>query len=98
VRSGYKGEVVFLGKRGSPIDQRQVRRIVQREAAALAAGESVSPHTFRHTFATHLLAHGADLRSVQELLGHRNVATTQIYTHLTTAQIRKAYDRSHPRA
>lgn len=97
-RSGYSGAVVFLGKRGSPIDQRQVRRIVQREAAALAAGDSVSPHTFRHTFATHLLAHGADLRSVQELLGHRNVATTQIYTHLTKAEIRKAYDRSHPRA
>ncbi|MHB8896335.1 MAG: tyrosine recombinase XerC [Candidatus Geothermincolia bacterium] len=97
-RSGYGGDVVFLGKRGSPLDQRQVRRMIQREAAALAAGESVSPHTFRHTFATHLLAHGADLRSVQELLGHRNVATTQIYTHLTKAEIRKAYDRSHPRA
>lgn len=97
-RSGYQGGVVFLGKRGAPLDARQVRRIVQREAGQLAAGEAVSPHTFRHTFATHLLAHGADLRSVQELLGHRNVATTQIYTHLTKAEIRKAYDRSHPRA
>jgi integrase/recombinase XerC len=97
-RSGYQGEAVFLGKRGSPLDQRQVRRIIKREAAALVAGESVSPHTFRHTFATHLLAHGADLRSVQELLGHRNVVTTQIYTHLTKAEIRKAYEQSHPRA
>lgn len=97
-RSGYHGQVVFLGKRGMPIDPRQVRRIIQREAAELASGQAVSPHTFRHTFATHLLAHGADLRSVQELLGHRNVATTQIYTHLTKAEIRKAYDRSHPRA
>ncbi|PKQ28819.1 MAG: tyrosine recombinase [Candidatus Anoxymicrobium japonicum] len=97
-RSGYGGEAVFLGKRGAPIDQRQVRRIVHREVTGLAAGESVSPHTFRHTFATHLLSHGADLRSVQELLGHRNVATTQIYTHLTKAEIRKAYEKSHPRA
>ncbi len=96
--SGYEGGKVFLGKRGAPLDARQVRRIVQREAGRIAVGDNVSPHTFRHTFATHLLAHGADLRSVQELLGHRNVATTQIYTHLTKAEIRKAYDRSHPRA
>jgi integrase/recombinase XerC len=97
-RSGYEGDVVFLGKRGSPIDQRQVRRVIQRETAVLAASDGVSPHTFRHTFATHMLAHGADLRSVQELLGHRNVATTQIYTHLTTSEIKEAYEKSHPRA
>lgn len=95
-RSGYAGDAVFLGKRGSPIDQRQVRRIVEREASRISAGDNVSPHTFRHSFATHMLAHGADLRSVQELLGHKNVATTQIYTHLTTDEIRKAYDKSHP--
>jgi integrase/recombinase XerC len=95
---GYKGEVVFLGKRGLPIDPRQVRRIVDREAKALIGGEGLSPHALRHTFATHLLAHGADLRSVQELLGHKNVATTQVYTHLSRADVRKAYDRSHPRA
>jgi len=97
-RSGASGEFVFLGKRGSPIDQRQVRRIVERIAQALVTGGNVSPHTFRHTFATHMLAHGADLRAVQELLGHQNVATTQIYTHLTRAEIRKAYEKSHPRA
>lgn len=94
----YDGEAVFLGKRGAPIDPRQVRRIVDREARALVGGEGLSPHTLRHTFATHLLANGADLRSVQELLGHKNVATTQIYTHVTRAEIRKAYDSSHPRA
>jgi len=95
---GYQGETVFLGKRGSPIDPRQVRRIVDREARALVGGEGLSPHALRHTFATHLLAHGADLRSVQELLGHKNVATTQIYTHISGADVRKAYDSSHPRA
>lgn len=94
----YTGDVVFLGKRGKPLNPREVRRIVDREFEALAGAGKVSPHTLRHTFATHMLAHGADLRSVQELLGHRNVATTQIYTHLTRADIRRAYDRSHPRA
>jgi site-specific recombinase XerD len=97
-RSGYTGDIVFLGKRGAPIDQRQVRRIIHREASGIATGDNVSPHTFRHTFATHMLAHGADLRAVQELLGHRNIATTQIYTHLTKAEIKKAYEQSHPRA
>lgn len=93
----YRGDVVFLGKRGAPLDPREARRIVEREGSALVGG-GVTPHTLRHTFATHLLANGADLRSVQELLGHRNIATTQIYTHVTRGEIRKAYDRSHPRA
>lgn len=94
----YSGEIVFLGNRGSPIRPRQVRRIVEREGAKLIGGDGISPHTLRHTFATHLLAHDADLRTVQELLGHRNVSTTQIYTHLTRGEIRKVYDASHPRA
>ena len=94
----YSGDIVFLGKRGAPLDPRQARRVVDRECKAALGGEGLSPHTLRHTFATHLLSRGADLRSVQELLGHKNVATTQVYTHLTRSEIRKAYDKSHPRA
>lgn len=95
---GYKGDVVFLGERGKPLDPRQARRIVSRECRALIGGEGASPHMLRHSFATHMLSHGADLRSVQELLGHKNVGTTQIYTHLTRSEIRQAYDKSHPKA
>ena len=94
----YSGDTVFLGRRGAPLDPRQARRVVDRECRAALGGEGISPHTLRHTFATHLLSRGADLRSVQELLGHRNVATTQVYTHLIRSEIRRAYDKSHPRA
>jgi integrase/recombinase XerD len=75
-----------------------VWRIVRRWSLAAGIGAAVTPHTFRHSFATHLLEGGADLRVVQSLLGHASISTTQLYTHLTGERVREVYARSHPRA
>ncbi len=89
---------VFLNGRGGRLSQRSVQTMVKKNALIAGIGKKVTPHTIRHSFATHLLDGGADLRTVQELLGHEKLSTTQLYTHLTQSQSRQVYLASHPRA
>lgn len=89
---------LFLNLRGKPLTRQGLYKIVQGHAGAVGLADKMSPHTLRHSFATHLLAGGCDLRSVQEMLGHADVSTTQVYTHLSGTQLKEVYFRSHPRA
>jgi integrase/recombinase XerC len=91
-------ENVFLNYRGSRLSGRSIQRMLAKYILQLALARKISPHTIRHSFATHLLENGADLRVVQELLGHVDISTTQIYTHITKEKIRSVYLKSHPRA
>lgn len=89
---------LFVNKHGKRLSSRSVRRKLDKYLMAAGLDTDISPHTLRHSFATHLLENGADLRSVQELLGHQSLSTTQIYTHLTAQRLKEAYDAAHPRA
>jgi len=89
---------LFVNKAGGRLSDRGVRRIFDKYARLVGLGESATPHTLRHSFATHMLNRGADLRAVQELLGHASLATTQIYAHVTTERLKSVYNKAHPRA
>jgi integrase/recombinase XerC/integrase/recombinase XerD len=97
VRRARAAEPLFLSRTGRPLGTGDVRRRLRRWAAQTGL-EGFSPHALRHSYATHLLDGGADLRSIQELLGHASVSSTQIYTRVESARLRSAYARSHPRA
>jgi integrase/recombinase XerC len=93
-----KTDALFINRNGGRLTDRSVRRLVSRRLRALALAQKITPHTLRHAFATHLLERGADLRAIQELLGHASLSTTQKYTHVTAKQLLEIYKKSHPRA
>lgn len=94
----FDPKVLFVNKHGKRLSTRSVRRKMDKYLEMAGLDPSISPHTLRHSFATHMLNNGADLRSVQELLGHQSLSTTQIYTHLTTARLKEQYETAHPRS
>jgi integrase/recombinase XerC len=93
----FDGKVLFVNKHGKRLSTRSVRRKMDKYLKIAGLDPAISPHTLRHSFATHMLNRGADLRSVQELLGHQSLSTTQIYTHLTTKKLKDVYSSAHPR-
>jgi integrase/recombinase XerC len=97
-RAGKSTRRLFINQRGGPLTTRSVARIVKQIAVAKGLPSDIHPHTLRHAFGTHMLSEGADLRAIQELLGHERLSTTQKYTHLSIGQVMEVYDKTHPRA
>jgi len=95
---GINEKILFLGRRGTRLTSRSVERMIKKHAIKSGITKKVTPHTLRHSFASHLLGGGADLKIVQELLGHSSLSTTQIYTHITKEKLKSIYDSTHPRA
>ncbi len=95
--NNFDAKVLFVNKHGQRLSTRSVRRKMDKYLKMAGLDPAISPHTLRHSFATHMLSNGADLRSVQELLGHQSLSTTQIYTHLSTRKLKEVYDNAHPR-
>jgi len=96
-KQGFKNPTLFLNKFGKPLSVRGVRKIISLWIKKASIHKKVTPHTFRHTFATHLLDAGCDLRSIQEMLGHKSLSTTNVYTHISIERLKKVYEETHPR-
>jgi len=96
--TGAPSSSLFLSRRGKPMSAREAQGLMQRLRGRLGLPEKATPHALRHSFATHLVQNRADIRSVQQLLGHADISTTQIYTHITDAHLKKAYENFHPRS
>ncbi|MBC7106013.1 MAG: tyrosine recombinase, partial [Firmicutes bacterium] len=96
--AGRRNPYLFVNRRGRPLSRQALWKLIRKYALRAGIAKTIGPHVLRHSFATHLLENGADLRTVQELLGHADISTTQIYTHVSAAHLREVYARAHPRA